>query len=89
MERTNDGFQIADEDLKLRGPGDYFGMRQSGFIQYRIANMVTDGSIIREARKAAFDLVKEDRDLRHDQHTGIRKQFLHDYKDRLDMVKIS
>ena len=89
MERTNDGFQIADEDLKLRGPGDYFGMRQSGFIQYRIANMVTDGPIIREARKAAFDLVKEDRDLRHDQHTGIRKQFLHDYKDRLDMVKIS
>tara|TARA_Y100000782_G_C10160962_1_gene255631 strand:+ start:44 stop:1072 length:1029 start_codon:yes stop_codon:yes gene_type:complete len=89
MERTNDGFHIADEDLKLRGPGDYFGMRQSGFIQYRIANMVTDGPIIREARKAAFDLVKEDRDLRHDQHTGIRKQFLHDYKDRLDMVKIS
>ena len=89
MERTNDGFHIADEDLKLRGPGDYFGMRQSGFIQYRIANMVTDGPIIREARKAAFDLVKEDRDLRHDQHTGVRKQFLHDYKDRLDMVKIS
>ena len=89
MERTNDGFKIADEDLKLRGPGDYFGMRQSGFIQYRIANMVTDGPIIREARKAAFGLVKEDRDLRNDQHTGIRKQFLHDYKDRLDMVKIS
>ena len=51
--------------------------------------MVTDGPIIREARKAAFGLVKEDRDLRNDQHTGIRKQFLHDYKDRLDMVKIS
>ncbi|MEE2765362.1 MAG: ATP-dependent DNA helicase RecG [Candidatus Neomarinimicrobiota bacterium] len=89
MEKTNDGFQIADEDLKLRGPGDYFGMQQSGFIQYKIANMITDGSIIRQARQAAFNLVEKDPDLRHDQHAGIRKQFLLDYKDKLDMVKIS
>ena len=42
MERTNDGFKIADEDLILRGPGDYIGFQQSGFIKYKIANLITD-----------------------------------------------
>ena len=89
METTNDGFQIADEDLKLRGPGDFFGLRQSGFIQYKIANMITDGSIIRQARKAAFTMVETDPDLCHDQHAGIRERFQLDYRDKLDMVKIT
>ena len=53
MEKTNDGFIIADEDLKLRGPGQFFGLKQSGFFQYKIANMVTDGALIRQARKSA------------------------------------
>ena len=51
MESTNDGFLISDEDLKLRGPGEFFGIRQSGFLKYKIANMVTDGPILRDARK--------------------------------------
>ena len=89
METTNDGFQIADEDLKLRGPGDFFGLRQSGFIQYKIANMITDGSLIRQARKAAFTMVETDPDLCHDQHAGIRERFQLDYRDKLDMVKIT
>ena len=89
METTNDGFQIADEDLKLRGPGDFFGLRQSGFIQYKIANMITDGSIIRQARKAAFTMVETDPDLCHDQHAGIKERFQLDYRDKLDMVKIT
>ena len=89
METTNDGFQIADEDLKLRGPGDFFGLRQSGFIQYKIANMITDGSLIRQARKAAFTMVETDPNLCHDQHAGIRERFQLDYRDKLDMVKIT
>ena len=89
METTNDGFQIADEDLKLRGPGDFFGLRQSGFIQYKIANMITDGSLIRQARKAAFTMVETDPDLCHDQHAGIKERFQLDYRDKLDMVKIT
>ena len=89
METKNDGFQIADEDLKLRGPGDFFGLRQSGFIQYKIANMITDGSIIRQARKAAFTMVETDPDLCHDQHAGIKERFQLDYRDKLDMVKIT
>ena len=63
MEKTNDGFAIADEDLKLRGPGEFFGLKQSGFFKYKIANMVTDGSLIRKARQAAFRLIEKDPEL--------------------------
>ena len=60
MENTNDGFIIADEDLKLRGPGKFFSTEQSGFFRYKIADMVNDGPIIRRARKAAKKIVKMD-----------------------------
>ena len=46
MEKTSDGFKIADDDLILRGPGDYAGFQQSGFIKYKIADMISDGPII-------------------------------------------
>ena len=60
MEKTNDGCLVADEDLKLRGPGEVCGQKQSGFFQYKIADIVKDGEIIREARELAFELVKVD-----------------------------
>ena len=89
MEDTNDGFVIADEDLKLRGPGDFFGLKQSGFFKYKIANMVTDGAIIRDARKVAFDLVEKDPNLKHEKNKGIRTTFLKEYAGRMDDVKLS
>ena len=60
LEKTSDGFHIADEDLRLRGPGEFLGQSQSGFFQYKIANIVQDGEIIREARELAFKLVSID-----------------------------
>ena len=54
MESTNDGFVISDEDLKLRGPGEYFGIKQSGFFNFKIANIVTDGNLINQVRNAVF-----------------------------------
>ena len=89
MEDTNDGFVIADEDLKLRGPGEFFGLKQSGFFKYKIANMVTDGAIIRDARKVAFDLVEKDPNLKHEKNKGIRTTFLKEYAGRMDDVKLS
>ncbi len=88
MERTSDGFEIADEDLKLRGPGEFYGARQSGFAKHRIANMVTDGPIIRAARKAAFQIVKDDPHLRKPEHTAVRQRFINDYQQMLDLVNI-
>jgi len=55
MESTNDGFVISDEDLKLRGPGEFFGIKQSGFFNFKIANIVSDGNLINQVRNAVFE----------------------------------
>ena len=89
MERTNDGFVISDEDLKLRGPGEFFGIKQSGFFKYKIADLVMDGPIIKSARKAAFDLVEKDPHLRNRSFIELRRHFLKKYQHMLDFVNIS
>lgn len=81
MVETLDGFKIAEEDLKLRGAGDIFGTRQSGLPALKIANILYDGAILKEARRAAFSLVKEDPHLRKGPHTTIRKIILEKYAD--------
>ncbi len=59
MCRTNDGFRIAEEDLKLRGPGEFFGTRQWGMLDLKIANLLRDQKILNLARREAFNLVRE------------------------------
>lgn len=59
MTETTDGFKIADEDLRLRGPGDFFGSRQHGLPDLKIADMMTDGEAIRESQSAATELLKK------------------------------
>ncbi len=86
---TTNGFDISDEDLKLRGPGEFYGTRQHGFMKWKIADLVYDGDIITEARKAAFDLVDYDPKLKKQEHAGIRSRFLHDYQHMLEYVNIS
>ena len=89
MESTNDGFVISDEDLKMRGPGEFFGIRQSGFIKFKIADMINDGPILREARTAAFNIVKEDLNLEKSENSLIRKHFMNEYQDKLHETNIS
>ena len=89
MEKTNDGFIIADEDLKLRGPGEFFGLRQSGFFQFKIADMVQDGSLLRQARSSAFDLIVQDQNLTNDSNKRLREWFISDYNQYLDTIKLS
>ena len=88
MERTNDGFLIADEDLKLRGPGEVFGQKQSGFFQYKIADIVKDGEIIREARELAFELVKLDPALNKSFNKDIKEIFVKKYSHYLENLKL-
>ncbi len=59
---STDGFHIAEVDLRLRGPGDFYGIRQSGLPNFRVADIIRDEKILREARKAAFELIAEDQD---------------------------
>ena len=89
MEKTNDGFVIADEDLKLRGPGEFFGLRQSGFLQFKIADMVLDGPLLRQARSSAFDLIAQDENLTNNSNKRLREWFISDYHQYLDTIKLS
>ncbi len=70
---TTDGFKIADEDLKLRGPGDFFGSRQHGLPEMKIANMMTDGEAIKETRAAAEKLLKNNPALAGEDFDLLRK----------------
>ncbi len=63
MVETNDGFKISEVDLELRGPGDMAGTQQSGLVDLRIANLATDGEILKYAREAAIEILDEDEHL--------------------------
>ena len=75
IESTNDGFKIADEDLKLRGPGVFFGIQQSGFFKFKIADLLTDGKIIRAARRTAFEIISDDPKLEKPENLAIKQHF--------------
>lgn len=64
MVKTSDGFKIAEEDLNIRGPGEFFGTRQSGMPDLKIANIIRDSDILSKARKEAFSLVEQDPELK-------------------------
>ncbi len=63
MVKTEDGFKIAEEDLAIRGPGEFFGTRQSGMPDLKIANILRDASLLNDARREAFNLVEKDPEL--------------------------
>ncbi|WP_201983686.1 ATP-dependent DNA helicase RecG [Hymenobacter rubidus] len=73
MVRTNNGFEIADIDLKLRGPGDLMGTQQSGVLDLLIADLAKDGRILTESRAAAQALLTEDPNLAHPDNANIRR----------------
>jgi len=77
MVRTNDGFEIADIDLQLRGPGDLLGVQQSGVLDLKIADLAQDSKILYAARTAAQHIIKEDPVLEHPQNLPIKVQLVH------------
>ncbi|MFH1081138.1 MAG: ATP-dependent DNA helicase RecG [Pseudomonadota bacterium] len=87
MEETNDGFRIAEEDLAIRGPGEFMGVRQSGLPDFRVANIARDGQILNEARTDAFSLIEQDPFLSRPEHTLLREVLLHRWQERLDLAK--
>ncbi|MFC1618598.1 ATP-dependent DNA helicase RecG [Candidatus Neomarinimicrobiota bacterium] len=89
LERVSNGFEIADEDLKLRGPGELFGERQHGIEKMRLADLVRDGPIIRVARQAAFSIVQQDQNLNQREHQPLKQVLLNKYRQQLDFVTIS
>ena len=85
---TNDGFRLAEVDLELRGPGDFFGTRQSGLPEFRVADLLRDGAMLEEARREAFALVHADPQLAASEHRGLRGALLARWRGKLDLAGI-
>jgi ATP-dependent DNA helicase RecG len=85
MEATGDGFRIAEEDLAIRGPGDFFGTRQSGMPELRVANILRDIGILELARREAFQLI--DRDPLLQQYPQLRERLDRKWMGKLELVK--
>ena len=74
LNKSNDGFYIASEDLKLRGPGDIFGMRQSGDMEFRLADIFTDANILKSVSEEADALLSKDPELNEADHMELKKR---------------
>lgn len=84
LNQSNDGFYIAEEDLKLRGPGDLFGIRQSGLMEFRIGDIYNDAGILKSASEAAAGILALDPDLSLPRHRSLRKQLHSCMKEGLE-----
>jgi len=87
MEQTGDGFRIAEEDLAIRGPGEFMGTRQSGLPDFRVASIIRDGRILCEAKEDAFGLVEEDPQLDLHDHRPLRDELLKRWGGRFELAK--
>ncbi|MDE7311564.1 MAG: ATP-dependent DNA helicase RecG [Eubacterium sp.] len=74
LNRTNDGFQIASEDLKLRGPGDFFGIRQSGDMEFQLADIYQDAEVLQQASAEVQSILDCDRSLSLPEHQGLYRK---------------
>ncbi len=87
--KSNDGFAIAEADLKLRGPGDIAGTRQSGAFEFKAANLVEDQAILRTARSFAEEIVTRDPTLQLPEHASLGAYLTTEYKYKQDWSRIS
>ncbi len=87
--RSNDGFVIAEEDLRIRGPGEFFGLRQWGMPEFRVANLVRDGELLEQAKQEAFSLLQADPGLKEPAHQGLREAMLRKWEKKLELGSIS
>ena len=74
MQNSSNGFEIAEKDLELRGPGEFVGSRQSGLPHFKIANMIRDNKILFLAKQSAFDLILQDPHLEKKENEGVKKR---------------
>ncbi len=88
MTETHDGFKIAEVDLRLRGPGDFFGTRQSGLPEFRVADLLRDGAALAVARQDAIGLVREDPSLARPEHRALRAALLLRWRGKLDLAGV-
>jgi len=86
--RTDDGFEIARADLRLRGMGDLFGERQSGVPTFRVADPVRDAELNERARDIAEELLRDDPELTRKEHASLRKVLNARYRRSLELFRV-
>ncbi|MEE9912595.1 MAG: ATP-dependent DNA helicase RecG [Deltaproteobacteria bacterium] len=87
MEKTTDGFVLAEEDLAIRGPGDFLGTRQSGLPDFRIASIIRDARILNDAREDAFALAARDPLLSKPEHTILKESLIARWQGKLELAR--
>lgn len=75
LNRSNDGFEIANRDMQLRGPGDLFGVRQSGMLDFALADIYSDAKVLEQANEAVGELLQKDPQLSLDEHQDLKRRF--------------
>lgn len=85
---TNDGFKIAEVDLKLRGPGEFFGTKQHGMPELKIADLVKDTELLIWAREEAFNLAGKDKQILNLENMPIRNHFFKNYWDKFELARV-
>jgi ATP-dependent DNA helicase RecG len=88
MVATTDGFRIAETDLQLRGPGDFFGTRQSGIPDFKIADIVADAALLDEARADALAIVESDPHLGMSEHRSLLSYLRSRYHDEMKLIDV-
>ena len=88
MVRSNNGFEIAEEDLNIRGPGEFFGTRQSGIPTFKIANIISDATLLEAAKKEAMLLVKDDPQLKDTEHQLMKRMLQSHWKGHLEIATV-
>ena len=85
MQKTNDGFLISEKDLELRGPGDFFGTKQHGIPDFKVANLFTDMRILKQAQIAANEILERDVNLVADENVLLKKKIDKLFNQRLEL----
>jgi len=88
MEETIDGFRIAEEDLAIRGPGEFLGVRQWGLPDFRVANLIRDVRLLQEARREAFALIDGDPQLGTEAHLPLRETIRARWQEKLELASV-
>ena len=89
MVETNDGFKIANTDLKMRGPGNMMGTKQSGLLELRFTNLAEDQDIVLKSRELAINTIKEDPNLESKENLIMKSHLKENIKQNINWSRIS
>lgn len=83
--KSNDGFVISEKDLELRGSGEFFGTKQHGIPEFKIANLFTDIEMLKQVQAVAMEILSKDPELEKEENKLLQKMVENKFKDRIEI----